>query len=112
MVNAMRSLLIAAVAAAGLLFTSAADAGCGKKVGTTGELAKYDADSKTLTIKVKSSNDPKELESKVATLTLTPNSKIMGDAKVDSLVGASVTVVSEHGKIDFVIPVKAALTVN
>ena len=90
------------------MFAGTAYAGCGKKVGTTGELAKYDADTKTLTIKVRASNDPKELESKMATLTLTPNSKIMGDAKVDSLVGEAVTVVSEHGKIDFLIPVKAA----
>jgi len=102
----MRNFLIVAVAGLSLLFASTAYCGCGKKVGTTGELTKYDADSKTLTIKVTSSNDPKELESKIAELKLTPDSKVMGDAKVGELVGKSVTVVSEHGKIDFVIPVK------
>ena len=108
----MKNLLIAAVAGLALLCTSTAYAGCGKKVGTTGELAKYDADSKTLTIKVSSSNDPKEVKNKMAKLTLTPDSKVMGDAKVDALVGKIVTVVSEHGKINFVIPVNKAARVN
>ncbi len=106
----MRSLAIAlAVIGLGLTFTPVAEAGCGKKNATTGKLEKYDSQAKTLIIMVKTSSDPKELKAKTAKLTMTPQSKVMiaEGKKLDSLVGKDVTVVSEHGKIDFVIPLVA-----
>jgi hypothetical protein len=83
-------------------------AGCGKKVASIGQLEKYDAETKALTLKIADSSDPKEVETKMATLTMTPDSKIISEAKIEELVGKRLTVVSEHGKIDFVILLAAA----
>ena len=101
----MRSFLIAlTVVGLGLMMAPAVDAGCGKKNATIGTLQKYDAETKSVTIKVMRSSNPKEVESKMAKLNMTPDSKVIAEGKIDSLVGKNVTVVSEHGKIDFVIP--------
>ena len=103
----MKNLMIAlAVAGLGLMLVPSADAGCGKKNATNGTLEKYDAATKSLTIKVTSSSNPKSVKGKTTKLTLTPKSSVIGK-KIDSLVGKDVTVVSEHGKIDFVIPLVA-----
>lgn len=96
-----------------LAFASAAAyAGCGKKVASVGKLENYDAASKTLTIAVIESSAESEVKSKKATLTLTPDTKVIygdkvADVKVEDLVGKNVSVVSEHGKVDFVIVLSA-----
>ena len=95
-----------------LTLAAPAFAGCGKKAASTGKIEKFDAATKTLTVAVVESSDPKEVESKKATLTLTPDSKVIADGKVDgvkidALVGKSVTVLSEHGKVEFVIALAA-----
>ncbi len=92
---------------AALALAATAHAGCGKKVASIGELEKYDAETKSLTIKIVDSSDPKEVKSKLAKLTMTPDSKVIAKGKIESLVGKKVTVVSEHGKIDFVIVLAA-----
>jgi hypothetical protein len=107
----MRHLIVAlAVAGLGLMFAADAQAGCGIKNATTGTLEKYDAATKSITIAVKNSSDPKEVAAKTAKLTMTPTTKVIlkKGLKIDSLVGKEVTVVSEHGKIDFVIPLAAS----
>ncbi|MBL9205652.1 MAG: hypothetical protein JNN01_11240 [Opitutaceae bacterium] len=73
------------------LATGIAYAGCGKKETTTGILEKYDATAKALVVK--------GADGKSVSLTLTPDSKA---ANVQALVGKTVTVVSEHKKIDSV----------
>jgi hypothetical protein len=107
----MKTIVITFVAALGLA-ASSAYAGCGMKVASIGKLEKFDAATKTLTIVVTESSDAKEIKSKTATLTLTPSSKVIADGKVDAvkaddLVGKNITVVSEHGKIDYVIAMAA-----
>ncbi|MDG2213170.1 MAG: hypothetical protein P8M70_05030 [Verrucomicrobiota bacterium] len=82
-------------------------AGCGKKVASVGTLSSYDAKTKTLTMKVMRTSDPKA-NKKATKITLTPSSKVMGDAALDKLVGAQLSVVSEHGKADYIIPLIAA----
>lgn len=82
-------------------------AGCGKKVASIGTLTAYDAKTKTLTMKVQRTNDPKA-NKKAAKITLTPDSKVMGDVTLDKLVGKQLSVVSEHNKADYVIPLIAA----
>lgn len=101
-----------------LAFAATAQAGCGKKVASIGEIEKYDAATKALTIKVAQSSDAKEVEAKSAQLTMTPDSKVIAEGEViaedeleaglKKLVGKQVTVVSEHGKIDHVISLVAA----
>ena len=106
----MRKLMIAlTIVGLGLMLPNAADAGCGKKNATIGELKEYDAETKSLTIMVKTSSDPKEVKAKTAKLDMTPDSKVIIEEgkKINSLLGKQVTVVSEHGKIDFVIPLLA-----
>ncbi len=93
--------LLTIFAALGLAGVSYAD--CGKKVASIGELEKYDAETKALTLKIVDSSDPKEVEAKSAKLTMTPDSKVIAEGDIQALVGKKVTVVSEHGKIDFVI---------
>ena len=85
------------------------NAGCGKKVASIGTLTSYDAKTKTLTMKVQRTNDPKA-NKKATKLTLTPASKVIGDATLDKLVGKALSVVSEHGKVDLAIPLIAALS--
>ena len=84
-----------------------ANAGCGKKVASIGTLTSYDAKTKTLTMKVQRTNDPKA-NKKATKLTLTPASKVIGDATLDKLVGKALSVVSEHGRVDLAIPLIAA----
>ena len=84
-----------------------AHAGCGKKVASVGTLSAYDAATKTLTMKVMRTNDPKAKKS-ATKITLTPASKVMGDAALDKLVGQQLSVISEHGKADYVVPLIAA----
>ena len=81
----------------------AAYAGCGKKVATVGELQSYDASTKALTISVASTSQSSQ-SGKTVELTLTPDTKTMGDKAIQDLVGQDLSVVSEHGKIDYVIP--------
>ena len=83
-----------------------AHAGCGKKVASVGTLSAYDAATKTLTMKVMRTNDPKAKKS-ATKITLTPASKVMGDAALDKLVGQQLSVISEHGKADYVVPLIA-----
>ena len=78
--------LIAALTVA----TGAAYAGCGKTETTKGKLESYDAEAKAITVK--------DAEGKSVKLTLTPAVKI----DVKTLVGKSVTVVSEHKKVSSV----------
>ncbi|MCS1410839.1 MAG: hypothetical protein M2R45_04034 [Verrucomicrobia subdivision 3 bacterium] len=94
--------LLSIVAALALAATSA-QAGCGKKVASIGQLEKFDAATKSVTIKVVDSSDPKQVKTKTAKLTMTPNSRVIAKDKIDGLVGKKVSVVSEHGKIDYVI---------
>ena len=77
---------------AGGCAAGSAVAGCGKKVTNEGTLKSYSAETKTVVVEGK--------DGKAATLTLTPSST--GADKIESLVGKSVKVVSEHGKIDSV----------
>jgi hypothetical protein len=83
---------ILAIVAIVSLSVGSAVAGCGKKVTNEGTLKSYSAETKTLVVEGK--------DGKTASLTLTPGST--GADKVESLVGKSVKVVSEHGKIDSV----------
>ena len=83
--------LLALIALVSLSFVTA-DAACGKKVTNEGTLKSYDAEKKALTVEGK--------DGKSTTLTLTPSST--GADTVATLVGKSVKVVSEHGKIDSV----------
>ncbi len=69
-----------------------ADAACGKKITSEGTLKSFDAEKKSLTVEDK--------DGKATTLTLTPDST--GADAAAALVGKSVKVVSEHGKIDSV----------
>ena len=82
-------------------------AGCGKKVASVGTLSSYDAATKTLTMKVMRTNDPKA-NKKATKITITPDSKVMGDASLEKLVGQQLSVISEHGKADYVVPLIAA----
>jgi len=95
-----------------LALAAPAFAACGKKAASTGKVEKFDAATKTLTVAIVESSDPKEVEAKKATLTLTPDSKIIADGKIDAvkadaLVGKNVTVVSEHGKVELIIGLAA-----
>jgi hypothetical protein len=83
--------LLALIAFVSISFVTA-EANCGKKVTSEGTLKSYDAEKKSLTVEDK--------EGKATTLTLTPSST--GAATIAALVGKSVKVVSEHGKIDSV----------
>ncbi len=84
-----------------IAMAAAAQAGCGKKVASIGKVAKVDGKAKSVTITISDSSDSKQVEAKTATLKLTPETKILPkDAKIE---GKNVSVVSEHGKIDFVI---------
>jgi hypothetical protein len=83
--------ILALIAFVSLSFVTA-DANCGKKVTTEGTLKTYAAEKKELTVEAK--------DGKAVTLTLTPSST--GADAVDKLVGKSVKIVSEHGKIDSV----------
>lgn len=86
-----------------LAFATVSYAACGKKAASIGKVQKYDAETKELTVTVTQSSDAKELEAKTAKLTMTPDSKVLAEGDIASLVGKEVTVVSEHGKIDYVI---------
>jgi hypothetical protein len=94
--------------AAVLAMAAFAQADCGKKVASIGELEKYDAATKSITIKIVDSSSAKEVKSKSAKLTMTPDSKVIAAGAIESLVGKKVTVVSEHGKIDYVIALAVA----
>lgn len=83
-------------------------AGCNKKVSSIGKLEKFDAATKTLVIAITNSSNAKEVKNKKAKITMTPDSTIVHDGKVNSvspgdIVGKNVSIVSEHGKIDYVI---------
>ena len=100
----MKNLMIAsAIAAVALFSVSTVQAGCGKKVGTVGKLTSYDKAKKTITIEVSHTNDAKAKKS--VTITVTPTTKIMDGKKLDKLVGATLSVISEHGKANFIIAV-------
>ena len=100
----MKNLLIVAVIATMTMFAvGTVEAGCGKKVATVGKLKSYDKDAKKITIEVTLTNDTKA--KKTVTITLTPTTKTMGKKTLDKLVGETLSVVSEHGKADFIIPV-------
>ena len=98
---------IAVILAAGMLWAGTAHAGCGKKVATVGELESYDADAKSLTIKVSQTSHASQ-QGKAVELTLTPKSNTMGGKSIGELVGSQVSVVSEHDQVDYVIPLLAA----
>lgn len=102
----MKYLLIIAVAMT--MAVSSAVAGCGKKVASIGKLDGVDASTKAITIAVAHSSDPGQVKAKKAKLTLTPDTKIIVDGKINEhkiadLVGKDISVVSEHGKVDYVI---------
>ena len=101
--------ILAIVAAT--VIAAPAYAGCGKKVASVGTLSAYDAKTKTLTMKVMRTNDPKA-NKKATKITLTPASKVIGDATLDKLVGKQLSVISEHGKADYVVPLIAAARKN
>lgn len=92
---------------AATVIAAPAYAGCGKKVASVGTLTAYDSKTKTITMKVMRTNDPKA-NRKATKITLTPASKVMGDATLDKLVGQQLSVISEHGKADYVVPLIAA----
>jgi hypothetical protein len=104
--HVMKKLMMVAVIAAVAMFSvGTVQAGCGKKVATVGKLKSYDKAAKKITIEVTHTNDPKA--KKTVTITLTPTTKTMGGKTIDKLVGATLSVVSEHSKADFIIPVSA-----
>ena len=105
----MRYSIAFAVALLAIVALSAgsAYAGCGKKVATVGELESYDAGTKALTIDVTQTSQ-KSQRNKTVQLTLTPDSKTMGGREIEQLVGQQLSVVSEHGKVDYVIPLLAS----
>ena len=105
----MRYSIAFAVALLAIVALSAgsAYAGCGKKVATVGELESYDAGTKALTIDVMQTSQ-KSQRDKTVQLTLTPDSKTMGGREIEELVGQQLSVVSEHGKVDYVIPLLAS----
>jgi hypothetical protein len=105
----MRYSIAFAVALLAIVALSAgsAYAGCGKKVATVGELQSYDAGTKALTIDVTQTSQ-KSQSDKTVQLTLTPDSKTMGGREIEELVGQQLSVVSEHGKVDYVIPLLAS----
>lgn len=105
----MRYSIAFAVALLAIVALSAgsAYAGCGKKVATVGELESYDAGTKALTIDVTQTSQ-KSQRDKTVQLTLTPDSKTMGGREIEELVGQQLSVVSEHGKVDYVIPLLAS----
>ena len=90
------------LAAAALVLT-----GCGKKVASIGKLQAYDKATKSITIQVTQSSDSKQVKKSIK-LTLTPGSKTIGKTTIDKLVGKSLSVVSEHNKVDLVIPLVAS----
>ena len=92
-----------AVAAVIALYTAPAAAGCGKKVATVGELESYDASSMTLTIKVTQTSH-KSQKGQSVELKLTSSTRTMGGKDIEDLVGSSLSIISEHGKADFVVP--------
>ena len=89
------------------LSAGSAYADCGKKDATVGELESYDASTKALTLSVTQTSQNSQKDKSVK-LTLTPDSKTMGGRAIEELVGQQLSVVSEHGKVDFVIPLLAA----
>ena len=104
--QAMKKLMIAAIIAAVSMFAvGTVDAGCGKKVATVGKLTSYDKAAKKITIEVTLTNDKKA--KKTVVISVTPTTKTMGGKTLDKLVGATLSVVSEHSKADFIIPVSA-----
>ena len=82
-------------------------AGCGKKVATIGELESYDEGSNAVTIKVMETSD-KSQQGKSVELTMTSSSTTMGGKEIGDLVGSRMSVVSEHNKVELVIPLLAA----
>ena len=90
--NKIIALFVALTIAAG-----SASAMCGKKVTDTGTLKSYDKAAKSIVI---------QLTGSTAEITLTPGTatKDMAGkmAKLEDLVGKSVTVISEHRKADSV----------
>lgn len=86
---------IFAILAAVAVSASAAYAGCGKKVDTSGALTSYDADTKAIVVTA----DKKEVK-----LTVTPTTEYKTkdgkEAKAEDLVGKDVKVVSEHNKVE------------
>ena len=73
-----------------LALSISVQAACGKKVTAEGTLKSFDAESKKATIAA--------ADGKTTTVTLTPATT--GGDQAASLVGKTVTVVSEHGKAD------------
>jgi len=86
-----------------IAMAAVAQAGCGKKVASIGKVAKFDAKAKSVTVTIVESSDSKQVAAKKATLTLTPDTKVLPKEAAGSLEGKNVSIVSEHGKIDFVI---------
>lgn len=90
----MKKLLVVAMC---FMFTvTAMYAGCGKKVNNAGVLKSFTAESKQVVVDEKG---------KSVKLKTTPDTKYFdkeggSEVKVESLIGKSVKVVSEHSKID------------
>jgi hypothetical protein len=86
------ALFVASIIAAG-----SAQAMCGKKVTDSGTLKSYNKDSKSIVV---------QLAGSTAEITLTPSTETKDAtgkvAKLEDLIGKSVTVVSEHKKADSV----------
>lgn len=101
--NQIRIMKYIITTAAIVAMTFAAHAGCGKKVASIGKVSKVDSDAKSVTIEVADSSDSKQIKSKKATLKLTPDTKVLPAEAAGSLEGKNVSIVSEHGKIDYVI---------
>ncbi|MEM9282941.1 MAG: hypothetical protein AAGA96_14025 [Verrucomicrobiota bacterium] len=91
----MKKLLIAAIAI--FCLAGVAQAGCGKTTTDSGTLSSYDDDTKTLVVSV----DGKD-KKLTATSGMTVKDKDGNDIEIDSLIGKSVSVDSEHKKVSAV----------
>lgn len=93
----LAALIVTLTLAAGSAF-----ANCGIKNTDSGKLTSYDKEAKAIVVE--------KADGKTTTLTLTPATEskdAMGqEAKIEDLIGKSVTVVSEHKKVDSVVASK------
>ena len=99
---------IISIALALTIAAASAYAGCNKKMASIGTIEKFDAATKTLVVSIYDSSNPKEIKSKSAKLTMTPDSTIVHAGKVNGVsaadvVGKKASILSEHGKIDYVV---------
>ena len=86
-----------ALSIASIIAAGSANAMCGKKVTDSGTLKSYNKESKSIVV---------QLAGSTAEITLTPGTETQDAAgkvaKLEDLVGKSVTVISEHKKADSV----------